>query len=188
MTAPLDKSNLRRLFLQRRRSLSSHEWRTKSDNLVARLRTIPLFVESQTILAYFSFKQEPDLSPLFTQGDRRWGFSRCVGKSLAWHFWQPSQPLTLGTFGILEPHPNLPLVNPEEVDLILVPTVACDHRGYRLGYGGGYYDRLLSDPYWAKKPAIAIVFDEAFLPELPADTWDQKLLGVCTDLQTLEFC
>lgn len=182
-----DKPNLRRLLLQHRRSLSLDVWRTKSDQLIQQLQSLPLFLESQTILAYFSFKQEPDLTPLFTDTSRRWGFSRCVGDSLVWHYWRPSQPLTLGTYGILEPHADLPLVDAQDVDLILVPTVACDHSGYRLGYGGGFFDRLLSDPLWSQKPAIAIVFEDAFLPQLPNDSWDQKLHGVCTDQRSAIF-
>lgn len=73
------------------------------------------------------------------------------------------------------------MIEPGAVDLLLVPAVACDRRGYRLGYGGGFYDRLLSSPEWADKTAIAIVFDFAQLPSLPNDPWDQRLVGVCTE-------
>jgi 5-formyltetrahydrofolate cyclo-ligase len=81
----------------------------------------------------------------------------------------------------LEPLPNSPTLQPVEVDLILVPAVACDYQGYRLGYGGGYYDRLLSSPEWASKPTIGVLFDFAYLPQLPTDTWDIQLHGVCTE-------
>jgi len=72
------------------------------------------------------------------------------------------------------------LVN--QVDLLLVPAVACDRRGYRLGYGGGFYDRLLSQPEWQQKPAIGIIFDFARLPTLPFDPWDQPLTSICTEI------
>jgi 5-formyltetrahydrofolate cyclo-ligase len=65
--------------------------------------------------------------------------------------------------------------------LILVPAVACDSQGYRLGYGGGYYDRLLSSTEWTPKPTIGIVFEFAYLPQLPVDFWDKQLHGVCTE-------
>jgi 5-formyltetrahydrofolate cyclo-ligase len=67
------------------------------------------------------------------------------------------------------------------VDLLLVPAVACDVHGYRLGYGGGFYDRLLSQPAWIGKPAIAIVFEYARLPTVPRDPWDKPLQGICTE-------
>ncbi|MEM6425630.1 MAG: 5-formyltetrahydrofolate cyclo-ligase, partial [Cyanobacteria bacterium P01_D01_bin.128] len=57
----------------------------------------------------------------------------------------------------------------------------CDVKGYRLGYGGGYYDRMLSDSRWANKPTIGIVFEYARLPALPRQPWDRPLDGICTE-------
>lgn len=70
---------------------------------------------------------------------------------------------------------------PDEVDLILVPAVACDARGYRLGYGGGFYDRLLSSADWKSKPTIGIVFEYAYVSQLPVDPWDKPLNSICTE-------
>ena len=89
--------------------------------------------------------------------------------------------LQRGAYGIPEPHPTAPTLEPAQVDLILVPCVACDFRGYRLGYGGGFYDRLLSSGEWASKPTIGIVFEFAYLPQLPIDPWDKMLQSVCTE-------
>lgn len=183
------KAELRRSLLKARQSLPQEEWRHKSDRITSHLQTSPLFTSAQTILAYFSFRQEPDLSSLFTDTSRRWGFPRCVGVCLSWHVCSPkdTQLLQKGAYGILEPHPDTPTVEPTEVDLILVPAIACDLRGYRLGYGGGYYDRLLSSSEWASKPTIGIVFEFAYLPQLPIDSWDKPLQAVCTEtaLRTL---
>ncbi|MGB3561143.1 MAG: 5-formyltetrahydrofolate cyclo-ligase, partial [Geitlerinemataceae cyanobacterium] len=90
-------------------------------------------------------------------------------------------PLQSGAYGILEPHRDLPQIVPESVDLILVPAVACDDRGYRLGYGGGFYDRLFSLPQWAAKPSIAIVFEFARVANVPIDSWDLPLNAICTE-------
>jgi 5-formyltetrahydrofolate cyclo-ligase len=81
----------------------------------------------------------------------------------------------------LEPLPMLPVVEPDTVDLILVPAVACDRRGFRLGYGGGFYDRLLAQPEWTHKPTIGIVFELAYLNHLEADSWDRPMGSVCTE-------
>ncbi len=86
-----------------------------------------------------------------------------------------------GTYGILEPHFANQKLEPADVDLILVPAVACDRQGYRLGYGGGFYDRMLSAAEWAAKPTIGIVFEFAYLPQLPIDVWDKSLQAVCTE-------
>lgn len=86
-----------------------------------------------------------------------------------------------GAYGIFEPKADSTRLQPHDVDLILVPAVACDQSGYRLGYGGGFYDRMLSLPEWAAKPTIGIVFKLADLAELPVDNWDVKLHGICTE-------
>lgn len=184
-----DKTKLRRSLLKTRQLMPVETWREKSDRICFHLQSSPLFAQSQTILAYFSFRQEPDLSPLFQNSQQQWGFPRCVDKSLSWHSWQPGEPLQTGNYGIFEPLSNSPTLNPDQVDLILVPAVACEVGGYRLGYGGGFYDRMLSLPQWQTKPAmnrrfrfaIGIVFEFAYLPQLPVDDWDQQLHGVCTE-------
>lgn len=177
------KAQLRRTLLQKRLSLSQSEWQQKSINLCHVLATIPIFIKAQTVLAYFSFQQEPDLSFWFFDRcqHRQWGFPRCVGKSLVWHAWQPGDRLQTGTYNISEPDTNAPLLNLDRVDLVLVPAIACDNRGYRLGYGGGFYDRMLSSPLWAGKPTIGIIFDFAYLSEIPVESWDRKLDYICTD-------
>ncbi len=179
----MGKVELRRTLLKTRQSLSVEEWREKSDRICSHLQTSPLLTaSSQTILAYFSFRQEPDLSPLFTDTRHRWGFPRCVGDTLVWHVWKPGATRQPGAYGILEPHPDNSTIEPDEVDLILVPSVACDEQGYRLGYGGGYYDRLLSSICWANKHTIGIAFEFACLPRLPIDPWDRRLHSVCTEI------
>ncbi|NJK73815.1 MAG: 5-formyltetrahydrofolate cyclo-ligase [Oscillatoriales cyanobacterium RU_3_3] len=176
----LTKTELRKSLLQTRKSLSPEAWRDKSDRLCNNLQKSPLFIQAKTILAYFSFRQEPDLSSIFTI-PKTWGFPRCVGKDLSWHAWRQGDALRAGTYGILEPLPDAPQIENSEVDLILVPAVGCDVRGYRLGYGGGYYDRMLNLPEWRSKIAIGTIFEFALLPQLPVDSWDQPLHGICTE-------
>ena len=180
-----DKVTLRRSLLNTRQTLSSDEWREKSDCLCTCLQQSALFQQAATILAYISFRNEPDLSPLFQLEGYRWGFPRCVGRNMEWHTWSPNgdRPLQKGAFGISEPHPDAPKLFAKDVDLILVPAVACDRQGYRLGYGGGFYDRLFSDAEWHSKPTVGIVFSDALFESLPIDPWDRPLQAICTDTQ-----
>jgi 5-formyltetrahydrofolate cyclo-ligase len=175
---PQTKSDLRRSLLHTRRQLPPATWRTQSDRLCTHLQNSSPFIQAQTILAYTSFRQEPDLSPLFHSSDKRWGLPRCVDKALVWHHWTSDRPLYASAYGILEPDAQEPLIDLETVDLILVPSVAIDSQGYRLGYGGGFYDRFLSH---SAKPTLGILFDFAQVPQLPTDPWDQPLSGFCTE-------
>jgi 5-formyltetrahydrofolate cyclo-ligase len=179
MDAATRKTRLRKQLIAERRSIPAKRWRQDSDRLCENLRSLTLFQRAKTILAYFSFRQEPDLSPLFTL-HHRWGFSRCVGDSLTWHGWTPDDPLELNSFGIYEPMAIAPVILPAEVDLLLIPAVAIDRRGYRLGYGGGYFDRILASAEWRDIPSIGIVLDHGYLEEVPIESWDRPLQGVCT--------
>ncbi|MEM6753338.1 MAG: 5-formyltetrahydrofolate cyclo-ligase [Cyanobacteria bacterium P01_C01_bin.38] len=180
----LEKSELRRNIIKQRQSLSQNEWQEKSQAICTNLSNSSLFMKAKTVLAYFSFRQEPDLSYLFSESKldntKNWGFPRCVDKSLIWHLWNEDE-LIIGKYGIKEPKPDSPIIKSPEVDLILVPCVACDYQGYRLGYGGGYYDRLFSSSEWESVPKIGIVFDFAYLPQVPVESWDKKLDNICTE-------
>lgn len=178
------KAALRRSLLKARQKMPQETWRHKSNRLCAHLQHTVWFAQAKTILAYFSFRQEPDLSPLFNLPDSQhvWGLPRCVDRSLIWHVWSPEQTYQPGAYGIPEPAAAAPTLSAAEVDLILVPCVACDVQGYRLGYGGGFYDRLLSDPAWEKIPTVGIVFEFARLPGLPVEPWDRPLQTICTEV------
>lgn len=178
------KADLRRRLLKARQAIPPRQRQSKGDRLCGHLQRWPQFHQARCILSYCSFRGEPDLSPLMSalgNRQRQWGLPRCQGSDLVWHQWLGPGTLVAGTYGILEPAPTAPLIDPRQVDLMLVPGIACDVQGYRLGYGGGFYDRLLSQPQWRAIPTIAIVFEYARLPTLPRDPWDLPLGGVCTE-------
>ena len=174
------KSVLRKKILKQRQALSKKEWQTKSNLICNRLLNLPLFTQADTIFAYFSFRREVDLNPLFSL-NKTWAFPRCVDKTLVWHSWQPGENLVRDKYGIKTPLESASIISIASTDLILVPTVACDRYGYRLGYGGGFYDRLLVSIAGFKIPTVGIAFDFTICDRLPVDSWDIKLNFVCTE-------
>lgn len=177
------KTQLRRSLLTQRQALSVASWQEKSQAICTHLQSSPFLTSAKTVLAYLSHRNEPNLQPLINANPIRWGFPRCEGEALIWHVCSTAdrQTMQTGAFGIAEPRSHWPLLTAADVDLILVPAVACDHQGYRLGYGGGFYDRLFSQPDWQSIPAIGIIFAAAYLPSLPVDPWDYPLSAVCTE-------
>ncbi|MEM1369310.1 MAG: 5-formyltetrahydrofolate cyclo-ligase [Cyanobacteria bacterium P01_H01_bin.15] len=174
------KSELRKYFLAQRRALSSEDCQQRSKKICDNLRSQPLFQTARTILSYVSVRKEPDLAGLFNS-DRQWGLPYCHGKNLSWHYWRPGDPLEISALKIPEPLITAPQINPNIVDLLLIPAIACDEQNYRLGYGGGFYDRLLADPAWQQIPTIGVVYKFAIINQLPHDPWDQQLTLVVHD-------
>lgn len=81
------------------------------------------------------------------------------------------EDLTPAVFGILEPSSKAPTLEPIDLDLVVVPALAFSLHGFRIGYGGGYYDRFL-----ATTPAVSVgLCYSCFLQELPRDPWDQAV-------------
>lgn len=179
------KAQLRTSLRNQRRALSPADRAERSDRISQHLSQLPVLRSAPQILTYRSIRQEPDLTGLTRLVTPTWGLPRTVGSDLTWHHWQPDQPdvypLTIGPFGIEEPAAHWPQLAPIPDSVILVPAIACDRQGYRLGYGGGYYDRLFAHPTWASLTKIGITFDLGYLDQIPIDPWDIPLNAICSE-------
>lgn len=100
------------------------------------------------------------------------------GRPLVFRAWAPGDAMGKVQWGIAEPLPDQPVLEP---DVVLVPLLAFDLEGYRLGYGGGFYDRTL-ERLRAIKPAIAvgIAYDELKVDAVPHQGYDERLDWVLT--------
>lgn len=107
------------------------------------------------------------------------------GQRLSFRAWQPGDPLESGVFGTLQPSAGCETLEP---DVLLVPLLACDEEGWRLGYGGGYYDRTLEDLRRRRTvTAIGVGFDLQLVPEVPHGADDQRLDWLLTDRRACAF-
>ena len=87
---------------------------------------------------------------------------------------QPSRGTSQGSRGSSATAGDL---DPHQLALLLIPALAIDQRGVRLGYGGGWYDRLRADPAWRRRPALAVLPEACVVAELPRYPWDVPLDG-----------
>jgi 5-formyltetrahydrofolate cyclo-ligase len=111
--------------------------------------------------------------------EKRFYLPRCApSRRLAIHAYPC--PLVLSRFGIREPEATLPEVSPVILDMVLVPALVLDTRGFRLGYGGGYYDRFLPR---LRDDCRTVGIAPFVVEELPTDSWDVPV----GDLLTWEY-
>ncbi|MCA3555661.1 5-formyltetrahydrofolate cyclo-ligase [Aestuariivirga sp.] len=105
-----------------------------------------------------------------------------MGQPLAFRAWAPGEPLAPGAWDIPAPLDSAPEVTP---DVLLVPMLAFDRRGFRLGYGGGFYDRTLEKLRALKKVvAIGVAYGAQMVEEAPAGLHDAPLDYVMTERET----
>lgn len=184
-----EKKPLRRALLLQRQVMPQNKWQNLSAAVRDRLQSLPEWQTAHIIFGYVSHRLEPDILPLAQTEIGRtkvWALPRCEGEQLVWHRWEPGDSLDPGSYGVREPARDLPTILPSAADLILAPCVGADRTGYRLGYGGGYYDRLSADVNPDAR-MIGICFDFALLDSLPTDPWDRRLDAFCTESQVIQL-
>jgi 5-formyltetrahydrofolate cyclo-ligase len=148
-----------------------------SEGLTQQLLMLVEKLSPKTIASYQPLPGEPDLSEFNELVSKQFLvlYPRVIGENLEF----ASGDLRSGAFSISEPTGEATA----EIDLVLVPALAADFKGNRLGKGKGFYDRFLSG--FAGK-AYAIVFDQELLPEVPIDSHDQRVNGVITPKRIVE--
>ena len=128
---------------------------------------------------------EPDLRPLADLQPLPLALpATAADYSVTYHAWKGApSPTKLRRDAFSIPAPlRSPALEPAELSLLLIPALAVDQKGIRLGYGGGCYDRLLSQPGWTSLPTFAVLPEACVHPTLlPADAWDRPLDGWITE-------
>lgn len=183
----MDKKVIREKILKKRANLPLNETLTKSKTIENKLFDTNEFKKANFIFSFISFKDEINTHEIIKNSinmGKRIGVPITVTKTkkmLVSEIKDFDRELEIGYYNILTPKKEFTrIVSPEIVDLVLVPGVAFDRRGYRVGYGGGYYDRFFSS---LNKDVIKIglCYEMQVLPLIPFDSYDIPVDYIITE-------
>jgi len=186
--AEKEKTALRERLVGQRAALSADEVARASEGAVSLIRTLFEWKNATEALLYWPVRGEIDLRPLMAE---LWGrgcrvlLPRC----------RPDQPgemdlacaacedqLVPGAFSIMEPDAEIcPPVDTCCPEIALIPGVAFDRQGNRLGFGGGYYDRLLATDTMRDTLVVGVAHHFQLIDTLPTQPWDKPVHVVCTE-------
>ncbi|MDE6234205.1 MAG: 5-formyltetrahydrofolate cyclo-ligase [Muribaculaceae bacterium] len=180
----MEKSDIRRKIKAMRQMLSDAERISAAEEVFNRLEQTAAFLMADKVLMYHSLPDELSTHAFLKKwGSRkRFYLPRVNGVNLDILPYDESR-LELGSFHIEEPTGN-DTVDADEIELIVVPAVAYDRRGNRLGRGKGFYDRLLSS---ARATKIGVGYEFQLVDEIPAEPHDVPMDYVITQSVTLHF-
>lgn len=172
------KSELRQTILKQRDAIPAEERQRRSDQICTWLMATAWYQNAKTILAYSAIKSELDLSTAMNAHLARGGqlilprINRSQNSLDLYRITDLSAQTIAGAWGIREPDPSrCQQAFPGEIDLVLIPGAGFDRDGNRLGYGAGFYDRLLCDPAF-KGQIVACLFQEQLVPKIPVESHD----------------
>ncbi len=175
------KDALRRRLRQERSQLEAEVKRKWDDQLFQHLQGLSVYQQARSVMLYLATAPEVDTWPILDDCWQR-GMAVSVPKVLGRQRGMQAQridslqQLRPGVMGIMEPTSGC-AVDPVTLDLVIVPGLAFDQCGYRLGYGAGYYDRFLAD---VKGAAVGLVYG-CFVQPLPLDPWDLPVDWMLTE-------
>jgi 5-formyltetrahydrofolate cyclo-ligase len=178
----LRKAALRAEALARRDALELDDRLLWDEAIVARVLALPVFTQGP-VSAYWPMRSEADPRPILEALHER-GLPLClpaiVERRMQFRRWAPWEPIVPGGFGTLVPAPEQLEVRPA---ILIVPLAAFDRRGYRIGYGKGYYDRAITELEPVLTVGIAYAAQE--IAEVPAEAHDRRLDWVVTQGETI---
>lgn len=180
------KRIVRKQILEQRNSLSSDEINSKSRQVFLKISSEIQYNSAKTIMSFMSFGSEINMDDFNNDIIEKNGYviiPRVNNKTKVMDLYKITDfnNFELSKYGILEPNPkNYTAIDPTELDLILCPGVVFDRQGYRIGYGGGFYDKLLSK-ITSECALYGVGFNLQLIDEVPRESFDKQLDRLYTE-------
>ena len=168
----MDKPALRQYIRTLKQQMTEAEIDQKSQLLCSMLLDSDLYRNAKSIYGYMNYNQEVRTQDLLKQAIRdgkRVAIPKCYGKEMRFIWIDDLSQTVKSSCGIPEPIHDTPVAD-DPTALVLLPGIAFDATGHRIGYGGGYYDKFLAvEP---NHPSVALCYDFQLLKQLPTDEYD----------------
>ena len=185
------KSELRKEIIERRKFLDENTVISASETIVKTLQSLPELQNTKVVLSYMPYGKEVDIKSL-NQWILNQGKTLCLPRVISKMEMEPrivnniKQSFHKSGFGILEPTEDNELINISKIDLVLVPGLAFDKNGNRMGHGNGYYDRFLSSCS-TSTIFIGVAYSFQVFNTIPFDKYDVKIHKLITEESTMNF-
>ena len=182
------KNELRRALIAASRAQSADALASSDREIAARVQALDEWRRAEAVFLYVSVRGEPDTRALIREAleaGRLVAVPRCLeGGAMEARRIRSLDELQPAAYGLREPTEDAPLIGPERFDLAVIPCLAADRRGMRLGHGAGYYDRYLPR---TRAFRLCLCRGSALLDALPADAYDAQMDAVITEGETLRI-
>jgi 5-formyltetrahydrofolate cyclo-ligase len=177
-----EKNKVRELLVQKRRIMSADDCKEQSQLILEQLEQMTCFREAKTVLLYYPIQNEVDVLPLVKKykHEKTLLFPVSHRHGMTVHPYAGNKNMHRGKFGI--PEPTTPAYE-GGIDLVIVPAVAFDTKGRRLGRGGGYYDRFIKKQTHAV--LVGVGYDFQLVDEVPAARHDQRVHRIILPSKTI---
>ncbi len=181
----MDKKALRRAIGEKKSALTAEQIENRSRILAEKLFETPQYRDCHSLYAYLSFNQEVRTNPIIERAwadGKRVAVPKVIGKDMVFIWIDNYDALGPGYYGITEPIADGPVAD-DKTALVLMPGLAFDPAGHRVGYGGGFYDRFLeAEP---NHPLVALCYDFQMFDHLDVEAHDIPVDVVITDDQSI---
>lgn len=179
----MDKKELRKILLEKRRNIPKDKKVIYDKTISEKIISSDYFKKAEQVLVFASKDEEFDTRYIIEHcrlKHKRVFYPLCLDNKGNMEFFKVDSvgDLEIGMMGILEPKKTCKPYKPKENDIVIVPALSVDKSHYRIGYGGGYYDRFLKD---FNGVSICPCYSEMLTEHLPADEYDIKVSFIATD-------
>ncbi len=168
----MDKKALRALIREKKRAMTPAQIREKSEALGRLFLDSELYRQAKTIYGYLPYNQEVLTIPMLEQAlkdGKRVAVPKVYGEEMRFLYMEDLSQVAKGYAGIPEPVADGPVADDRSA-LVLMPGLAFDRQGHRIGYGGGFYDRFLEQE--PGHPTLALCYDFQIFPEIHTEAFD----------------